>query len=105
MLLDVYKIFMVELLITKPDPNMLKILPIIPSSTTKKLPIILILFSYHYLLFPYYFFTLMFQVHIDIKRKKKLICSYQLYCRYSYCANCSDTSKMVNESHPRLFLN
>ena len=60
---------MVELLITKPEPNMLKILPIIPSSTTKKLPIILIyllpiiLFSYHNLLFPYYF-VLMFQVHI-----------------------------------------
>ena len=44
-------------------PNMLRILPILPS---KKLPIILILFSYHYLLFPYYSFVLMFQVHIYI---------------------------------------
>ena len=42
-----------------------KILPfnLIPSSTSQKLPITLILFSYHYyLLFPYYSFALMFQV-------------------------------------------
>ena len=41
---------------SKPEPNMLKVLSII----SKNLRIILILFSYHYLLFPYYSFALMF---------------------------------------------
>ena len=52
----------------KPGPKMLKVLRIIHSSTSQKiiLPVILILFSYHYLLFPYISYALMFQVHIDI---------------------------------------
>ena len=44
-------------------------LPALP----KSVPIILILFSYHYLLFPYYSFALMLQVHIDIQRNKNLL--------------------------------
>ena len=53
--------------ISKPEAVMLKILPIIPSSTSQKsLPIILILFSYHCPLFSYYSFALMLQVRIDI---------------------------------------
>ena len=51
----------------KPEPNMLKILPIIPSSSSEKI----YLLSYFILislliLFPYYSFTLMFQIYIDI---------------------------------------
>ena len=47
---------------------MLKILPIIPSSTSQKfLPIILILFSYHNLLFSYYSFALNHWYLLDIK--------------------------------------
>ena len=45
---------------------MLKILLINPSSTSEKeLSIILILFLYHYPLFPHYYFALMFQVCVD----------------------------------------
>ena len=84
---------------------MLKILPIIPSSTSQKFTysIILILFSYHYLLFPYYSFTLMVQVRIDIYRNKNLICIS--FAVDALCKFYSDTNKMVNESHPCLFLN
>ena len=54
--------FKYSFLSIKPEPNMLKILPIIPSSTSQKIPIVLILFTYYNLLFPYYSFALMFQV-------------------------------------------
>ena len=62
---------LIERGIFKPEPNILRIFPIIPSSTSPNLPIILILFSYHYLLFPYYTFALMFQVHILTSRETK----------------------------------
>ena len=58
----------VERGVSKLESNILRIFPIIPFSTSQKnyQLAILILFSYHYLLFPYYTFALMFQVHIDI---------------------------------------
>ena len=45
-------------------PNMLKILPIIPSSTPEKFIHSFLLFSYLTLLFPYYSFSLAVQVLI-----------------------------------------
>ena len=66
----------------KPEPNMLILfLPALP----KKLPIILILFSYHNLLFPYYSFALMFQIRTVLiagkfgGRKVWLIHSFQAF--------------------------
>ena len=87
---DPYQQYLINSTEIKPEPNMLEILLIIPSSTFQKLPIIIILFSYHYLLFPYYSLTVMFQVRIELDIQKIW---YVLVC----CANFSDTSKMVNE--------
>ena len=47
---------MAVLSLSKPEPNLLKILLIIPSSTAQKLYSLFLLFSYHYLLFPFYSF-------------------------------------------------
>ena len=91
--------------IFKPEPNVLKLLHIISSSTFQKLPIISTLLSFHYLLFPYY--SVCFVVlAIDIQRNMDYIyfcCSYVL-------SNISDVqcvyiSKMINEKHPHLSLN
>ena len=54
-----------HLVIGKPEPNMLKILLIIPSSISQKLLILILSQIITYVLFPYYSFTLMFQVCID----------------------------------------
>ena len=60
-----YYLLVLRLLRVKLAPSTLKILPIIPSSTShKNSPIILILLSYHY--HNYYSFPLMFQVCNDI---------------------------------------
>ena len=48
----------------------------------KKLPIILILFSYHYLLFPYYSFAIMFQVATHWQLEKQELDMYQFCCRF-----------------------
>ena len=58
--------------ISKPELNMLKIVLII-----------LILFSYHYLLFPYYYFALMFQVAMYCHLEKQELDMHWFYCRYA----------------------
>ena len=79
MLLDVYKIFMVELLITKPDPNMIKILPIIPSSTTK---------NYHYsyfILIPLPIIPILFCINVSGTHcylEKQELDMYQFFAVY-----------------------
>ena len=53
-------------LLTRPMPNMLKLLPIIPSHTSQKCYrlFIIILFSYHYWLFSYYSHIVVFKHRI-----------------------------------------
>ena len=62
---------------------------------------------YSYLLFPYqlYSFALIFQVHIQLLTSRETRTLYALGLLQVYCASFSDASKMVNESHPQLFLN
>ena len=47
---------MAILSLPKPEPNMLKVLPIIPSSASQKLYPLFFLFSYHHLVLPFYSF-------------------------------------------------
>ena len=65
---------------------------------SKNLPILLILFSNQYLLFP---FDLLFWVHDNIQPDPGKLGDFVIDTLYSI--NVSDTSKMVNESHPYLF--
>ena len=61
--------------IAKSELNMLKILPIIPPSTSQKYPLYyLMLISLFIIPILFYSFALMFQVHITIYRNKNLIC-------------------------------
>ena len=58
-----YTVLLLKRLSGKPEPNMLKILLIVPSSTSQKVT------HYSYfipILFPYYSFVLMFQLPIAI---------------------------------------
>ena len=58
----------------KDKPNMLKTFTHYSfQHFSKNLPIILILFSNQYLLFPYCSFALLFQVHSDVQGNKELL--------------------------------
>ena len=90
------------IVISKPDPNMLKILLIILSSTSQK-----ITHSYFILISLTIILILFFCTNVSgtyWHLEKHELDMYWFCCRYIYCANFSDTSKMVNESHPCLFL-
>ena len=85
---------------SKTKPNMLKTLLIIPSSTSQKIYVSIILILFSYLLFSYYSFALIFQVHIDIQRNKNLIDMHRFCCRYIVQSLVIQVKCMVNESHP-----
>ena len=83
-----------------------KIYPLFLPALPKNLPIILFLFSYHYLFFSFCSFGLYFQVLINSSREKH---GLETYC-CSYCLNFSDakcirTNKIVNENNLCLSLN
>ena len=88
----------------KPEPNMLKILPIIPFSISQKFYPLFLFYS-HIITYYSHFVLLAFIVSGINSRETWTL--YVLCC--SYCVNVSDayayTSKIGSESHPYLSFN